>query len=152
MRALATILWHFPFLGFLRALVVFIFGTLLTLTVVAAPIGLGWIQYSRFLFTPFSNEMVDAGAVGRQQNPYWKAYGTIIWIISLPIGILACIGGVFMTVAMAITIIGIPCAVVEAKSLGFFLKPVGKVCVPAGVSDEIRRRQIEEIVNRSNPK
>ena len=150
MIALATVLWHFPFFGFLRALVVFVIGTILTLTVVAAPIGLGWIQYSRFLLAPFSNEMVDAGVVGRQQNPYWRAYGKIIWILYLPLGVIAFIMGVIMTLLMAVTIIGIPCAVVEAKSLGFYLKPVGKVCVPAGVSDEIRRRQIEEILNKKS--
>ena len=150
MRALATVLWHFPFFGFLRALIVFVIGMILTLTVVAAPIGLGWIQYSRFLLSPFSNEMVDTGAIGREQNPYWRVYGTIVWILYLPLGIIACITGVIATILMAISIIGIPCAIVEAKSLGFYLKPVGRVCVPAGLSDEIRRRQIEEILNKKS--
>ena len=150
MRTVGNILWHFPFLGFLQALVVFLVGGLMTITIIAAPIGLGWLQYSRFLLAPFSYEMVDAGLVGKQQNKYWKAYGTIIWILYLPIGIIAFIFGLLTTIVFAITIIGIPFAIVEAKSLKFYFKPVGKICVPAGVSDEIRRRQIEELVNKNS--
>jgi len=76
--------------------------------------------------------MVDAADAGIQQNLLWKTYGTVVWILYLPIGIIACVLGLIATVVMAITIIGIPFAIVEAKSLSFYLKPVGKVCVPVG--------------------
>ncbi|MCW5775741.1 MAG: YccF domain-containing protein [Phycisphaeraceae bacterium] len=41
MRTLGNILWHFPFFGFVNAIIVYFFGLLLTITVVAAPIGSG---------------------------------------------------------------------------------------------------------------
>ena len=41
MRALGNVLWHLPFLGFVSATVTYLFGLLLTATVLAAPIGLG---------------------------------------------------------------------------------------------------------------
>ena len=48
MRTLGNILWHFPFFGFVTALLAFLVGTLLTLLVIPAPIGLGLIQLSKF--------------------------------------------------------------------------------------------------------
>lgn len=59
MRALGNVLWHIPFLGFLTALVVLLLGLVLTASIVAAPIGLGLIQYAKFLFWPFGNAMVS---------------------------------------------------------------------------------------------
>lgn len=59
MRTLANILWHVPFMGFLNALGTFLIGGLFVITLVGAPIGLGLIQLSRFLLTPFSSAMVS---------------------------------------------------------------------------------------------
>ncbi len=58
MKTLGNILWHFPFLGFLSALYTLILGLIFTITVVGAPIGLGMIQHSKFLLTPFSKDRV----------------------------------------------------------------------------------------------
>ncbi len=59
MRTLGNILWHVPFLGFLSALATFLLGGLLVITIIGAPIGLGLIQLSEFLLTPFSKSMID---------------------------------------------------------------------------------------------
>lgn len=59
MRTLGNILWHFPFLGFISAFFTFLAGLFLTITIIAAPIGLGLIQYARFLMLPFSSVMVS---------------------------------------------------------------------------------------------
>jgi len=59
MRTLGNILWHVPFLGFLTALVTFLFGGLLVIPVIGAPIGLGLIQFSKFLLAPFSFAMIS---------------------------------------------------------------------------------------------
>jgi uncharacterized membrane protein YccF (DUF307 family) len=40
-----------------------------------------------------------------------------------------------------LSIIGIPVALVIAKSLGTVLNPVNKVCVPAAVAEELERRK-----------
>jgi uncharacterized membrane protein YccF (DUF307 family) len=128
MRTLANLLWHIPFLGFIDALIMFLFGTLLTILVVTAPIGLGLIQYSKFLLAPFSCQMVSKTDSGEKQNPLWKAYGTLISIIWFPIGLFLCVVTIFQILALCITIIGIPMAIVLAKSLGTYLNPVNKVC------------------------
>ena len=59
MRTLGNILWHVPFLGFLSALGTFLIGGLLVITVIGAPLGLGLIQLSKFLLTPFSSAMIS---------------------------------------------------------------------------------------------
>jgi uncharacterized membrane protein YccF (DUF307 family) len=48
MRAVGNVLWHFPFLGFVSAIFTYLLGLLLTITVVAAPIGLGLMEFGKF--------------------------------------------------------------------------------------------------------
>jgi uncharacterized membrane protein YccF (DUF307 family) len=148
MRTLGNILWHFPFFGFLQALIVFIAGSILTLTVVGSPIGLGLMQYSRFLLSPFSCEMVDQKALGREQSQAWETFSLIIWVIYLPLGVIAFVVGVLQAIALACTLIGIPLAVIVVKSLGVYFNPVGKVCVPASVGAELRQRKAKEEVEK----
>ena len=142
MRILGNILWHIPFLGFVSAFCAFVFGFLLTITIVAAPIGLGLMQYAKFLMLPFSYEMISESELPVQQNPVWQTYSFIITILYLPFGIIALVCGVLQAIGLALTIVGIPAAIVVAKSLGTYLNPVGKICVPVGVGDELRQRAI----------
>ncbi|MDL2207156.1 YccF domain-containing protein [Desulfovibrio sp. OttesenSCG-928-F20] len=143
MRILGNILWHIPLCGFLTALAVFLLGGLLTITVVAAPIGLGLLQYAKFLLLPFSFEMMDKSELGQPRNPFWLAYSTLIMLLYLPLGLVIMIIGLFQAVALALTIVGIPTALVIARSLTTFLNPVGKVCVNVDVGNALRRRKAE---------
>ena len=81
LRIVGNILWHVPFMGFLSALGAFLLGLLLTLLVVTSPIGLGLIQYSRFLLLPFTYSMVSVSDLGVSENPLWKAYSTIVMVL-----------------------------------------------------------------------
>lgn len=137
MRTLANILWHVPFFGFLSALFHFLLGSLFVITVVGAPIGLGLIEYSKFLLAPFSYAMVSKDDLNIQQNEVWKAYSTIVWILYLPFGLLLCALAIFQIVFLFISILGIPVAVVVAKSLGTYLNPTNKKCVPYQVRDNV---------------
>ena len=130
MRTLATIIWHIPFLGFITAFWTFVVGGILTLTIIAAPIGLGLIQLSKFLLTPFSMQMVNRSTLNKKQNKIWKAYGVIVSIFYFPIGLLLAIVTICQIVGLFVSIVGIPVAIVLAKSLGTFFLPVNKVCVP----------------------
>lgn len=130
MRTLANIIWHIPFLGFITAFWAFIIGGMLTLTIVAAPIGLGLMQLARFLLTPFSMQMVSRGSLNQKQNLLWKAYGFIVRILYFPIGLILAIITVCQIVGLFMSIVGIPVAIVLAKSLGTYFNPVNKACVP----------------------
>ncbi|HTR87564.1 MAG TPA: YccF domain-containing protein [Reyranella sp.] len=148
MRTLGNILWHFPFLGFVTAIFYFLLGGLLTITVIAAPIGLGLMEFGKFLFVPFGHAMVSKDALQIEQNPVWKTYSTIVMIIYLPFGILFAIINALQVVALCLTIIGIPVALVIAKSLGTILNPVNKKCVPAAVADELERRKAQQQIDK----
>ena len=97
MRTLGNILWHVPFLGFLSALGTFLIGGLLVITVIGAPLGLGLIQLSKFLLTPFSSAMISKKDLKADQNKLWQTFGIIVRILYFPFGLF------FSNSAMAIS-------------------------------------------------
>ncbi|MEK9139368.1 MAG: YccF domain-containing protein [Bacteroidota bacterium] len=76
-----------------------------------------------------------------EQNKAWKTYSTVITIIYLPFGILLSMMAVLQVAFLFVTIVGIPVALVVAKSLGTYLNPVNKKCVHQAVLDELERRK-----------
>ncbi len=148
MRFVGNVLWHFPFFGFLNAIFVYALGLILTLTVIAAPIGLGLMEFGKFLFAPFSRAMISKSELNSKQNPAWKAYSTLIMIVYIPFGLISCFFAVIQVAFLFFTIVGIPVALVVAKSLGTYFNPVNKVCVPQAVADELDRRQAQVVVTK----
>lgn len=140
MKTLGNIIWHIPFLGFINATIVYLLGLILTATVVAAPIGLGLMEFAKFLYWPFGNAMVNKKDLDIEQNTSWKTYSSIIMILYFPFGLILAALAVFEVVGTFITIIGIPVALVVAKSLTTYLNPVNKKCVPSAVANEIKGR------------
>lgn len=149
MKTLGNILWHIPFLGFVNAIIVYLFGLLLTVTVIAAPIGLGLMEFGKFLFAPFSHAMISKTDLNVEQNKAWKAYSTIVMILYFPFGLILCVLAIFQVVGLFITLIGIPPALVVAKSLGTYLNPVNKKCVQQSVRDELDRRKAQVEIARN---
>ena len=139
MRTLANILWHIPFLGFLTALWTYLFGVLLMVTVVAAPVGLGLMEFAKFLFAPFSRAMVDKADLGEQGNKVWQAYSTVVRIVYFPLGLVLAVCAAIQAVLLCVTIIGIPLAIVVFKSLGTYFNPVNKRCVSLAESARLNR-------------
>lgn len=68
-------------------------------------------------------------------------------ICYLPFGIVFLIIGVFQVVCLFISIVGIPAALVVANSLGTYLNPVNKKCVPQAVADEIAAKKAQEAIS-----
>jgi len=152
MRTLGNILWHFPFFGFINAILVYIFGLLLIATVIAAPIGLGLMEFGKFLFAPFSKAMVSKSELNIQQHKAWKTYSTIIMVLYIPFGLLMCAVAALQVFGLFVSIVGIPVALVIAKSLGTYFNPVNKKCVPQAVAVELdRRREAKEVSRYFDP-
>jgi len=149
MRTLGNILWHVPFLGFLNALGTFLIGGLFVITVIGAPIGLGLIQLSKFLLTPFSSGMINRSDIKPDQNKAWKTFGIIVRILYFPFGLFLAVLTVLQIAGLFITIIGIPVALVLAKSLGTFFNPVNKTCVSKAVADEVASRKAKNQVDKA---
>jgi uncharacterized membrane protein YccF (DUF307 family) len=150
MKALGNILWHVPFLGFLSALATFLLGCLTVITVIGAPIGLGLIQLSKFLLTPFSSAMVSKTDLNVEQNSLWKTFGFIIRILYFPIGLLLAIVTVFQIAGLFISLVGIPVALVLAKSLGTYFNPVNKVCVSIAMKEKLEQKKADEEARKYN--
>ena len=148
MKTLGNILWHFPFFGFVNAIVVYLLGLILTATVIAAPIGLGLMEFGKFLFAPFGHAMVSKSDLNIEQNQGWKTYSTIVMVIYFPFGLILAALAVVQVFFLFITIIGIPVALVVAKSLGTYLNPVNKKCVHSAVVDELERREAQAQVSK----
>ena len=149
MKTLGNIIWHFPFLGFVNAILVYLFGLILTGTVVAAPIGLGLMEYGKFLFWPFGHQMVDKKDLNIQQNKAWKAYSTIVMILYYPFGLVMALFAIVQVVGLFMSLVGIPAALVIAKSLGTYLNPVNKKCVHSAVADEIDKKKAEKKIKEA---
>lgn len=131
MNVIANLIWHFPFFGFIDALLAYLVGFLLTLTVVGAPIGMGLMQYGKFLLAPFGRRMVKEEGVASGKVGVWSIYSTLVSIVYLPFGFLLVCLALFKIVLLTVSVVGIPVAIVLAKSLGTLLNPVNKKCVSA---------------------
>ncbi len=147
MRTLGNVLWHFPFFGFVTAALYWLVGLLLTVLVIPAPIGLGLMEFGKFLLAPFGRTMVSKADLNVAQNPVWKAYSTIIMLLYLPLGIVLFVASAIQVVVACVGIFTIPVALVIAKSLGTLLNPVNKVCVPVAVAQELERRRANETLD-----
>ena len=109
------------FLDFLTALGTFLIGGLLVISVIGASIGLGLIQFSKFLLAPFSFAMIRKKDLNVKQNKLWQLFSFIVRILYFPFGLLLAFVTILQIAGLFITIIGIPVALVLAKSLGTFL-------------------------------
>ena len=141
MKVLGNILWHIPFLGFVTAILYWLLGGLLTITVIGAPIGLGLIEYSKFLLWPFGKAMVNKKELNMKQNKAWGTYSTIVRIIYFPFGFILAIVTIFQIVGLFITLFGIPMAIILAKSLSTIFNPVNKKCVSDAMVNELAQRK-----------
>ena len=121
-------------LGWILAIATYVIGLILTLLVITAPIGLGLMEYGKFLFLPFTHYMVKKDSFDNKSMTAYKMLG-IVYI--LVFGIWLFISGIFAIIGYFVSIIGIPCAILLAKSLGTLFNPVGKVCVTKDIADEM---------------
>lgn len=142
MRILGNIIWFFM-AGWILAILTYLSGLILTILVVTAPVGLGLMEYGKFLFLPFTHDMVrkNKGSITDAVHMTYQTYANIVKVIYIIVfGIWLFIGGIFTVIGQFITIIGIPCAIVLAKSLGTIFNPVDKVCISHDLAEELRRR------------
>nr|WP_314217532.1 YccF domain-containing protein [uncultured Campylobacter sp.] len=142
MRILGSIIWFFVG-GWILAILTYLSGLILNRFSRTAPAGLGLIEYGKFLFLPFTHDMVrkKKGSITDAVHMTYQTYANIVKVIYIIVfGIWLFIGGIFTVIGQFITIIGIPCAIVLAKSLGIIFNPVDKVCISHDLAEELRRR------------
>lgn len=143
--------WWYITLQFVFALFYALWGLILCCTVILVPVGLGMLQFAKFLLAPHTQSMVSkedlALITGKSQGTAMKTLSMVVRILYFPFGLVAAIVAFFETAAMFISIIGIPNGLVWARSLSFIFNPVNKVCVPESVKEEIDRRKMGSEIN-----
>ncbi len=142
MRTLGNILWHFPCLGFLTALLHLLLGLLLVITIIGSPIGLGLIELSKFQMSPFTSVMIPGDRIEDNRSLLRRIFEAVIVIIYLPIGLILALATIIQIVLLVVTIVGIPAAIVLAKSLSTYFNPVGKKCVSRIYAEELERAEV----------
>lgn len=152
MRTFGNIIWHFPFLGFLQSLAYAIGGAFWCITIIGIPLGMGLFQLSLFTLSPFSKRLVSQHELemitGEKQESVVKGWFFIVRILYFPLGLLMAIATIFIIIAQFISIIGIPCGIVQSKALATIFNPVNKKCVPLAVAKEIERRKANNVLNK----
>ncbi len=137
LRLIANIWWHVVCFGWLTAFLNLLVGVTFIITIIGIPVGLGLLQYSKFLLGPFNRVMVSKDDLGIKVSPLWRVFGIISWILYLPAGLVLFLITAIQIVLLCITIVGIPIAVVLAKSLGTYFKPIHKKCISVEVRDSL---------------
>ncbi len=154
MKTLLNIIWHFPFLGFLHAFWYALVGLFFCCTVILLPLGLGYLNFARYLLSPFSSAMIAKDDLykltGKKRNSATAAYSLVIRILYFPFGLLAAVSAILMIALQFVSIIGIPCAMVWARGLSTIFNPVGKVRVSKTVADEIERLKAQAELGQLN--
>ena len=147
-------LWHFPFLGFLFALFYAIYGVLACCTIILIPLGLGYFQVAKYLLSPYSNSMVkkeDLRLLNPKLDDDWLLdgfLGVISRILFFPFGLISAGLGLLSAISWFCSIIGILPGIVYWKLLPTLFNPVGKVCVPKEVADEIEKLKKGDVLSK----
>ena len=156
MRILFNVLWHIPCLGFLTAILAWLVGLVLTATVVGSPVGLGLMEYAKFLFAPFTRRMLRReDVVGTYTSKTWRVWSTLVLVVYFPVGVALLVLGVMQVLLIVVTftltivgiIFGLTGAHVLANSLITLLNPIGKKSVPYMVAEAAERRRAEALLD-----
>jgi len=114
MNLIGNLIW-FIFGGFIAAIIWFIAGLLLCVTIIGIPIGLQFFKFARLVLFPFGKEL----QINFDRHPILN----IIWAILF--GWEMMIGYLGIAALFAITIIGIPFAIQWVKLSMLALLPFG---------------------------
>ena len=131
MNTLLNIIW-LVFSGFWLFLGYVLAGIICCILIVTIPWGIASFRMANYVLWPFGRQVVQKPTAG-----VFSFLGNVIWFIFA--GLWLAIGHIVSGVALAITIIGIPLAIVNIKLIPVSLLPLGKEIVPsdqpfAGVS------------------
>lgn len=139
MALLGNILW-FIFGGWWNFLLYGFLGCVCCVTIIGIPIGKALFQYAKLMLFPYGKVIVRETDIKGKENvaAIRRAGGLIANILWLPVGVISFILNIGLMIACAITIIGIPFAVVIAKSCTFLLWPIGARVITKQEAETLR--------------
>ncbi len=151
MKTLLNVLWHFPCMGFMIALFTWVGGAIFYVTILGAPIGSGFMQLGKFYMSPFSYRMIDKKYLYEDYDSDLKeSYNTLLMLLYLPLGLIAGVITLCYIIIFTLTIVGIPLALILAKTLSTIINPINKVAVDEYVYHELMMDRARGYINRYN--
>ncbi|MCM1187658.1 MAG: hypothetical protein NC251_13975 [Lachnoclostridium sp.] len=143
MALLGNILW-FIFFGWWSFLGYGLLGILWCITIIGIPIGKALFQYAKLMAFPFGKVIIrETDLKGKENVSTIRRVGGIIAnILWLPFGIITFIANIGAMIVCAITIIGIPFAVVIARSSIFLLWPIGAKVITKEEADALKMQRM----------
>ena len=148
MRSIYNVLWYFPFLGFLIAIYAAMFGLVCYIVIFLIPVGKGMFQLAKFYTAPFSFGLVRMQDYRPEEAKSYGALGVLMLLFWLPISLVFCITLAIPFLALGMSVVLIPAAITIGRSFGAVLNPIGVVCVPLEVAEEVERRRAQRLVDR----
>lgn len=145
MALLGNIIW-FILIGWWSFLIYALSGVLCCITIIGIPIGKSMFQYAKLMALPFGKVIVKETDIKGVENvsKVRRVGGMIANILWLPFGICFFLASIVEIIGLAITIIGIPAAIVIAKSCKFLIWPIGAKVI---TQTEAQNIQIQRSVN-----
>lgn len=124
--------WNFLLYGFL--------GVVCCVTIIGIPIGKALFQYAKLMVFPFGKVIVRETDIKGKENvsAVRRVGGVVANILWLPFGIISFVMNIVLMLGAAITIIGIPVAVVIARSSKFLLWPIGAKVITKDQAETLR--------------
>ena len=153
MALLGNLIW-FVLGGWWNFLLYSACGLLFCMTIIGIPIGKALFQYAKLMVLPFGKVIVKETELKGKENvaAVRRVGGTIANLLWLPFGIATFLANIGLMIACAVTIVGIPAAIVIARSCKFLLWPVGaKVVTKEEYDNLILRRTIAASINAAAP-
>lgn len=123
MRTILNLIWLI-FAGFWLFLAYIFFGLIACIFIITIPAGVACFRMASYALWPFGRTVVvnpQAGAA--------SAFSNVLWF--LVAGVWLAVGHITTAAAQAVTIIGIPLAVANAKMIPVTCFPFGKIVVPS---------------------
>ena len=144
MSFVLNLLW-FVLGGALAALLWYLFGALLCLTVVGIPFGVAAFRIAAFTAFPFGRELVDVRLLGERRVP-GTAVANVVWVVLA--GLWLALAHVVLGIASFVTIIGIPWGVAHFRLAQVSFAPLGQRAVPHHVARRAREMAADRQLTR----
>lgn len=126
MTALGNLLW-FVFGGAALALTWLLIGCVFYLTIIGIPIGRACFDFAKLAAFPYGKEIIRVTELKGKSNVslLYRVFSWILNLVWIPFGIALTIGHLILGIVYALTIIGIPVAIVHVRMGQFLLAPIG---------------------------
>lgn len=126
--------------GFIDAIIYYLIGFILKLTVICKPLGDGFIELGHFSLAPFTRSLIRKDDISRKRRYRWDSTSTTLFYIYLPIGTCIFLLMLFSIYIRIITLYGILGIIPTIKCIFYVLNPIGIKCVSDDVKEKIEKK------------